>query len=434
MADLKEVRILVSFQLLVGIGLLVVAALINPWFLESYIVLDGTIERKWPIAIVELVVLAIAIGFIVIGRKQVPRPESSRKQLFAAIALSFAFAFSLVVGEVFLRFFVSPELILEGEKWYEHRWRARQVVVDEQPVDWRYDYDRFDPLYGWLPKLNYATPAVTTNSLGIRGSREYAFERSPGVDRIVLIGDSFTWGEKTWARDIPDNEIFASLLEQRLPNTESINLGVHGWGTDQQLIYLRELGLRFKPDLVVLGFFEANSMRNGLNFFAYSKPQFELVDGRLELTNTPILDEPEQLESPFELPGFYVGALIKKGLNTVLDRTKFRPIEERDEWKLTRAIFEAAKRESEAAGAEFLLVDIPFGVRRRATPIENAAAAWAKTTGTHFVSLREQFVQLPYAEWAKVNDGHFTAMGHDKTAQALMRYIEEASLLPGVNR
>ena len=413
-----------------GAALIVIALLVNPWFLESFVVLDESITRKWPVVVVEVVTAAFGLLLVQSGRAPSKRQLSIRDRLFAGIAIGFALVFSLIAGEVVLRLFVGPEILLKPEKASEYRWRARQAGYESGTQEGRYDYDLFDPLLGWLPKKNYSHGGVTTNSLGIRSTREYSFERVAGVRRIVLIGDSFTWGEATWSSEISNEETFATRLETDLPNTEALNLGVHGWGTDQQLIYLYELGLRFQPDLVILGFFEANLERNVATFHGYSKPRFFLEDGALVLRNTPILDGEAFLETPFELPSFYLGKLIGKGASAVLDRTKFRPIEGREAWHITQAIFEAAKRKSEAAGAEFLLVDIPFGVRRPATSIERAVTKWAADSETHYVSLREHFIGLPRTEWSKINDGHFTVRGHAETAKALIGYIENANLLP----
>jgi hypothetical protein len=406
-----------------------VALVANPWFLESFVVLDGAISGKSRIVVVEVVLAILGIALIVSGRRAAATPMPARTKLFASVAAGFALVMSIVFAEVFLRLIVGPGIVLEGEKWSEHKWRARQMAKDGVAQEGPYDYDRFDPLLGWLPKRNYRSDAIQTNSQGIRSKREFTFERTPGTRRIVFVGDSYTWGERTWAREITNEETFVSLIEERLPATEGLNMGVHGWGTDQQLIYLRQLGLKFQPDIVVLGFFEADITRNIANFFGYSKPYFELEGGELVLKNTPIATGDELLATPFELPSFYLGSLIRKGMNIVLDRTTLRPIEGRREWHVTRAIFEAARRDTEAAGAHFVLIDIPTHIRRRATPVEATVAKWAADTGTHFVSLREHSIQLPRNEWASVHDGHLTARGHEETAKALMAYFQKAGLL-----
>jgi hypothetical protein len=357
---------------------------------------------------------------------------SPRTRLFAAAALGLAAAFTALLGEVALRLFVSPEVVLHGSAQHEWGWRSRHAGADPARSQAGYDFDRFDPELGWVPAPDYRSDAIRTNSLGIRADREYAFERTPGVRRIVLLGDSYTWGERTWHGEIRNEETFAALLEEELPATETINLGVHGWGTDQQLLYLRRLGLRFQPDLVILGFFEADLPRNVLDFFGYAKPRFRLEGGRLVLVDRPIPEAEALLDTELEMPASWLLSLLRKGLDTVLDRTRLRPIEGRESWRVTRAIFDAARRETEAAGARFLLVDIPFSVRRRPTPVEAAVAHWAEQTGADFLSLRERFAELPEAEWGTLHDGHFTVRGHRVTAQALAELVVREGLIPAV--
>ena len=422
-----------TFRIIAGIFLIAVALLVNPWVLERFVVLDGSISGKSRIVLVEAVIALAGVLLLVTGLRRRRRPAApvrTRDRLFAGIALSIAALLSVGFAEIVLRLFVDPSVVLEGERESEYRWRARHAGPDAEIIEGQYQYDRFHPVLGWVPAPGYSGEGIQTNAMGIRAAREYDFARTPGVRRIVLVGDSYTWGEKTWKGPISNEETFSALLEERLPGVEAINLGVHGWGTDQQLLYLRELGLRFHPDLVVLGFFEADISRNVVDFFGYSKPRFVLEDGELVLTNTPILEGEALLATPFELPSFYLGSLVRKGINTALDRTKLRPIEGREEWRVTRAIFEAARRESEAAGAEFVLVDIPFHVRARPTPVEQTVARWAAETGTRFVSLREHFLTMPREDWESVHDGHFTVRGHDETARALQAYIEREHLLP----
>ena len=90
-------------------------------------------------------------------------------------------------------------------------------------------------------------------------------------------------------------------------------------------------------------------------------PSWQRLFAAILLGFSMLVAEVALLKTPFELPSFYLGALANKVVNAVLDRTKLRPIEEREDWRITQAIFEAAKRESMEAGAEFLLVDISFG-------------------------------------------------------------------------
>ena len=113
--------------------------------------------------------------------------------------------------------------------------------------------ERLAPNYdGW-----FAGVPVHINSLGFRDSREYALPKAPNTFRIIVLGDSVTFGhgsvyEHTYPR----------LLEQRLKawrpsvDWQVWNLGVPGYDSAQELTTLLSDGPRFQPDLVVVGFLQ----------------------------------------------------------------------------------------------------------------------------------------------------------------------------------
>ena len=63
-----------------------------------------------------------------------------------------------------------------------------------------------------------------------------------------MLGDSITFGT-----GVGDDETFSHLLDA-LPDLEVLNLGVDGYGTDQELIRLEREGLAFGPQVVILNF------------------------------------------------------------------------------------------------------------------------------------------------------------------------------------
>jgi hypothetical protein len=112
---------------------------------------------------------------------------------------------------------------------------------------------------GW-----FAGVPVRFNRLGFRDTREYALAKPPAGFRILVLGDSVTFGhgsvyEHTWPY----------LLEQQLKSWrpdvawQVWNLGVPGYNTSQELAYLLDVGPRFKPDLVIVGFFGNDVIDNG---------------------------------------------------------------------------------------------------------------------------------------------------------------------------
>ncbi len=135
--------------------------------------------------------------------------------------------------------------------------RFRPDVVTDLPMN---ACVTFDPELGWRNRAGLRAEAtgptlqfpvfryrVTINARGLR-DREHALAPAPGVTRIVLLGDSFAWG---WGVD--DGRSFADVLEERLgPAVEVVNLGVPGYSTDQELLWLEREGLLYRPDLVLL--------------------------------------------------------------------------------------------------------------------------------------------------------------------------------------
>ena len=100
-----------------------------------------------------------------------------------------------------------------------------------------------NPVLGW--ELDPAGSEV--NSEAFR-DREVARERTPGVKRIALIGDSVAFGH-----GLPVEQGVADRLEAALgAGYEVLNFGVGGYNTIQTAELYATKGRLFSPDLVVL--------------------------------------------------------------------------------------------------------------------------------------------------------------------------------------
>lgn len=152
----------------------------------------------------------------------------------------------------------------------------------------------YDPLLGWRNKANTqgmhriaeSTSNVKINSKGVRDA-EYEYSKGSGTFRILVFGDSMTWGYGVEAE-----ERYTNVLENKLDNNvEVINMGVPGYGTDQEYLLLKEEGIKYSPNLVIFDFdiyTDACDVSNTVRYRYYSKPKFNLVGDELILTNVPV--------------------------------------------------------------------------------------------------------------------------------------------------
>ncbi len=213
-----------------------------------------------------------------------------KKKKFLLILIYFVFLVTLFEGFARLAFFLIPQVSKGLERIEDYGWR--RWWVDRHRKTGKaifYKFDIFDPSKGWISKPNirdmkvFHNKVLNTNSKGFRGKKEYSYNKDPDKVRILILGDSFTFGD-----EVSDNETYSNYLQEILPHVEVINVGVHGYGHDQMLILLREEGIRYEPDIIILGFLYADMKRNLLKFRDYAKPKFFLDDGELKLTGTPV--------------------------------------------------------------------------------------------------------------------------------------------------
>lgn len=104
------------------------------------------------------------------------------------------------------------------------------------------------------------------NAQGMRANQDYTYAKPAGTLRVLTIGDSFTIGY-----EVGQNESYPVIIERLLKkqgrNVQVLNAGVSGFGTAEELVYLEHEGLRFQPDIVVMGFYAsdlADNVRSGL--------------------------------------------------------------------------------------------------------------------------------------------------------------------------
>ena len=276
---------------------------------------------------------------------------------------------------------------------------------------------------------------VSINSSGFR-DEDRSLERDPAKYRIIVMGDSMVWGY-----GVEQDEIFTRLMERQNGYMEVINLGVSGYGTDQELLLLKQEGLAYRPDLVVLVVSENDFLTNVQSrvFRVYEKPMFTLEDdGSLVLSRSAVPTQSLWMRLAAVIArSSYVLNRLAQTLDEVRTRSRepWPPNDKNPVWKkpfprnmqekVTVALLSEAVRESKEAGADFLLVLID-GLGWVGRDTED----YFSSRSVRVLNLDRAFPKNDY-ELLHVDDGgHWSARGHEIVAESLLDYIEENELLP----
>ena len=337
-----------------------------------------------------------------------------RRRIFRALALGLI----LVVGLVA----IGVVMILQG-RLIIHPMADWGITSPVQFVRQEYvaepGYERtghrylYDPLLGWrnIPRWHATTfgQPLTINSKGLRGP-ERTFAKPAGTRRVLVLGDSYAWGYS-----VGDDAVFSAVLEKMLrggmEKWEVINTGVSGWGTDQEYLFLKQEGLRYSPDVVVLAFFLLNDPQNNSASRQYGLDKPLFLNRNLELVNVPV---------PKPSP-----------TNRVME-TQAHPAE------LTLALIERIAQLGRENG--WPLVVMKFGQflepdnANIALQSRMFAQMVSRLPNVHYLDLDAQFRsrglgEAQLTDAAIKNDGHWDARGHAVVAEVLKGFLESQGLL-----
>lgn len=298
------------------------------------------------------------------------------------------------------------------------------------------------------------------NSLGLNDA-ERSVEKPPGTRRILMLGDSFIFGQ-----GVPREKTVASLLEERLHGVEVVNAGIPGYCLDQEYLFYRDRGRRLEPDLVLVAFFvndleaprfEMDLTRGEDGLPAYFTPTEGTLRRRQESVARSAVSGWLRAHSLF-----YV--LVRNRIDNLLfrlgnpDRSRaeavqppaFAPIflvepdeETSAKWESAYRTLDALEDLVRADGSDLALLSVPspnqiseeeferWGRTRgldpsrysRRKPYETLSA-WCERSGTPCLDLLKTFEgrdrDRHYFRW----DLHWTPEGHRLAADAIEAFLE----------
>ena len=321
---------------------------------------------------------------------------------FKTAALMTAAAAGIVACEVTLRALGghAPAGVLAlrhdlGEDTRDERWedsprygRRLRASVDTHN-DWT---------YGDIVRMGFIPAAV---SPGVRHRFAFATDAEGFRNRtvrekvtIAALGDSFTD-----AMTVPADASWPSRLEQQLGVTVQ-NYGTAGFGPQQELLVLRDYVLRHRPSRIILAYFAGNDLFDAERFDRFERGQLSA-----QTLGWPIKDVYSRADTWFVTSAIAAGAgwfsrriepavviaseenpvehsvraasQFDRGLFTLrvdgkllqwafmppyLNTMNFseRELRQRSGWRLTRDAILVMRQASRDAGAEFIVMFLPF--------------------------------------------------------------------------
>lgn len=246
--------------ILAGLGL-------NSYFFAKLVSYDGILEPSTKQLILSLQVANIVIGFVlgIISWKIKYISPKGKEYIINVSFLLFTTIFFFLVLEIGLRF-ISPSPNL-----FSFAGTDPAVFQESTIIPWTLKPNASAPFVS----LDFNTE-ITINSFGLR-DKNRTLEKDINTYRIIAVGDSFTYGF-----GVNNNETYPAILEDLLnrhvqnKQFEVWNAGfASGYTEDTFYLYLREKGLQFKPDMILVGLYVENDvldfLKNNYTYDDYGK-------------------------------------------------------------------------------------------------------------------------------------------------------------------
>jgi lysophospholipase L1-like esterase len=316
---------------------------------------------------------------------------------------------------------------------------------------------------------------VSINRWGMR-DRDRTLEKPAGELRIAMIGDSYVEAVQVKPDEVVNIRMEKLLRDLGYDNIEVMSFGVEGIGTTQELLLYKEKVRQFHPDLVLLMFSDNDVFNNSstlqpkvYGIHDWYSPYFDLApDGGLVFkpveprhlnklrsyleAHSVLLYYLERIWYSVEIP------LYKwDGLPLYYGTYADDPLDDewRQAWQVTGKVLGIMRDTVAADGAKFIALawpfncDIdqnceqrlikqygkippsfrPFAAEQRLKAIADTGNIPFDFLAPYMQSYRDQHhLQWPFFSFPC--DPHYSALGHEVAAQAIVQKLEERRLLP----
>jgi lysophospholipase L1-like esterase len=315
--------------------------------------------------------------------------------------------------------------------------------------------------YKFAPGLKVRIPhegggyLVKTNKAGFRCDNEVTAKKTK-ARRVLVFGDSYTAGD-----GVSNGKRFSDVVEQTREDTEVLNFGLSGSGTDQQYLIFQKYAEEIEYDAVVISVLVENIERNvakarewtdrsGESLYV-SKPWFELSSsGDLSLKGVPVpVPQKKGSEHVPDHGGMDVLATARKMVNKlgpsfkdkVQKLTRFQPLPDYDSpdsygWRLMQAILAKWVAELNKLHVPVMVAVIPVYqyVEKTASysDVRKRFDEFAKATGApvhHVIDDLWPYTPEVRRSFRFQSDVHLTPLAHKTIGESIARSL--APLLGG---
>ncbi len=277
--------------------------------------------------------------------------------------------------------------------------------------------------------LDWIQKNVKFNKQGFRDF-DYIFEKPFKVFRILVLGDSQTFGhgilkiKDTWPKKLEN------LLNKdaSLIKFEVLNMAIPGWNTDTQLNELFRIGFRYKPDLILLGFYP-NDISKPVLFKCNSE------DRKIIPSFGKFQDQIQSLKL-YQFLNFRLNRLGEKlGFKPSYSDCINRIFQSRG-WEMEKIYLDLLIMSSQLKGIPFMMTMIPIITSlNKSYPLNSAFEKLNKFCLTRQINcvdlFKEGFFGLDdkdyiFSEW----DRHLNKKGAQVVAQTLYQKLKPLKELP----
>lgn len=316
-----------------------------------------------------------------------------KKLLYIILSFSIICFISILLGEVSVRLFLGDKL---------------RNVRDVRNLMYRYDAE-----LGWFPIKNDERYYAASKKIFVKHNSEGFRDHEHGIkekNRIVFLGDSFVWGY-----DVEQEERFTEKLQKLIPGWEVINLGICGYGTDQEYLLIKKYFDFYKPDIVFLVFSSGDIQDNLLcaNYNWYFKPYFIVDKERLlQVRGVPVPKSAIYYYNEYQylFQSYLFRAIVRGHLR--ISQLQIKNIDP------TVQIIGAMNDFLNSSGAIFIVGFIDDSLE---------VEAFCKKNGIRYLSLNNPYRYPGYGK-------HWTPEGHDYVNKKIYDLFSENKLLDRDNQ